>query len=44
METMRCLSKNRLYTQKRKVHLFSFFTIKTQWALAALAPFGILIS
>ena len=25
------------------IHLFSYFTIKTPWALAALAPLGLLI-
>ena len=26
-----------------RIHLFSIFIIKTPWALAALAPFGLLI-
>ena len=41
-----CLkSKNRVYTQMLRIHLFSilFSTIKTPWTLAALAPLGLLI-
>jgi len=43
MEILRCQSKNRLNTKMLRVHLFSIFIIKTLVALAALAPFGILI-
>jgi len=41
MEILRCLSKNRLDTNMLRVHLFSFFTIKT---LLILTVLGILIS
>jgi len=39
MKTLRCLSKNRLYTKMLRIHLFSIFTIKTP-----LAPLGLLIA
>ena len=40
---LRCLSKNRLYTNMLKIHLFGIFTIKTPRVLAALPPLGLLI-
>ena len=43
METLRYLSKTRLRTKMLRIHLFSFFTIKTPWALIALAPLDLLI-
>ena len=36
-----CLKKN--YTNMLRIHSFSIFTIKTPWALAALALLGLLI-
>ena len=39
---MRCLSKNRLYTEILIIHLFSIFTIKAPHALAALLPLCLL--
>jgi len=44
MEKLHCLIKNRLDTKKLRVQLFGFLTIKGLQALAALAPFCILIS
>ena len=43
MEILHCLSKHVLDTKMLRVHLFSFFTIKTLRALAVIAPFAILI-
>jgi len=43
MEILQSVSKNRLYTKMLRVHLFSFFPIKTSRALAALVPSGFLI-
>jgi len=39
---LRWLSKNRLYTKMRRIHLFSVFTIKRPQPLAALAHLGLL--
>jgi len=33
METLRYLTKTRLYTKMRRLYLFSIFTIKTQIAI-----------
>ena len=38
-----CLSRNRLYIKMLRINVFSIFTFKTQWALAALAPLDLLI-
>ena len=43
MEKLPCLFKNRLGTKMLRVHLLRFLTIKTPWALTALAPFSIII-
>ena len=43
MEILQYVSKNRLATKMLRVHLFSFFPIKTPRSLAALMPFGFLI-
>ena len=42
-EILRCLFKNRLFTEMLRIHLFSIFTIKTPRTLAAPAPLGLLI-
>ena len=40
---MRCLSQNKSDTKLFRVYLFTVFTIKRPWALASLAPLGLLI-
>ena len=40
---MRCLSQNKSDTKLFRVYLFTAFTIKRPWALASLAPLGLLI-
>jgi len=44
MEILHRLSKYKFDTKMLRLHLFSIFTIKTQQAHPALAPFSILIS